>query len=147
MKMEISRNNLSGLILELERQFAQGVESIEVDVKDYTRSRTLPQNAAIHLWCTMMAEQLNDAGFSFTRFVASRYKKGYQVDWSPERFKTEVWHKLQEAKFPETTDKHGNISTSKLNTEQVSKVYEECNRAMGTLAGVSSPFPDKHGRY
>lgn len=122
---------------------AADIDCIEIKVK---RTRTIPQNSAIHLWCTMMSEQLNNAGYSFTRWLASRYKKGYQAEWSPDKFKTEVWHKLQAVLYPETVDKNGNISTTKLTTEQVSKVYEECNRTMGTVAGVSSPFPDRHGR-
>ena len=147
MKMEISRNNLSDLILELERQFAQGVESIEIDVKDHTRSRTLPQNAAIHLYCTWMANALNDSGQDYRYFVENVMKQGFPIPWDAETFKREFWHKIQKPIAPNAVLKDGiTPSTSKLTSEQVSIVYDHVNSKSGELFGITKQFPDKWGR-
>ena len=117
--------------------------SIEIKLN---KQRTPSQNKAIHLYCEWMASGLNDAGYTFTEFVEYIIKHGYSVDWTPEMFKTNVWHRIQSPIFPEAVNEKGEPSTAKLKSEQVTKVYEEANRFIGNLAGVSLPFPDKWGR-
>lgn len=146
MKLSIDRNNLSELIVELERQFSQGVQSIEVDVKDATKSRTLLQNAAIHLYCTWMADALNESGQDYRYFVENVMKKGFPIPWDAERFKTEFWHVLQKPIAPEAVLKDGTPSTAKLTSEQVSNVHDTVNSTAANLFGISKPFPDKWGR-
>jgi hypothetical protein len=116
------------------------ISSIEIKTK---KQRTLTQNAAMHKWFSLMTEALNDAGYSFTHFAARRNKKGYKVSWTDEQFKREVWWPIQLALYPDAVNSKGEPSTTKLNTDQVSKVYEECNRAMANISGVSMPFPDR----
>jgi hypothetical protein len=145
MKMSIDRNNLSELILELERQFTQGVQSIEIDVKDHTRSRTLPQNAAIHKYCELMAAALNDSGQDYRYFVENVMKKGFSIPWDTETFKKEFWHVLQKPVAPEAVLKDGTPSTAKLTTEQVSTVHDIVNSKAAEIFGISLPFPDRRG--
>jgi len=99
--------------------------------------RTLPQNSAIHLYCEMMAEALNHAGFEYTEFVELISKKGASVPWSQEKFK-DMWKIVQMAMI-------GHDKTSKLDKDQVSKVYEVVNGKFAEIAGVSMNFPDKRG--
>jgi hypothetical protein len=116
--------------------------SIEIKLN---KQRTIPQNSAIHLYCEWMASGLNDAGYTFTEFVEYIMKHGYSVDWTGDMFKTNVWHRIQRPIYPEAVNSKGDPSTAKLKSEQVTKVYEEANRFIGNIAGVTLPFPDRRG--
>lgn len=115
----------------------------EVTIKKVKKGRTLPQNRAIHLYCTMMADDLNAAGYDFNQYVDYLNTKGMQVSWTPEIFKREVWHRIQAALYKETVI-DGEVSTKNLTTEMVTVVYEHVNNMMASK-GVSHPFPDKFG--
>ena len=118
------------------------LSSIEIKL---IKQRTLPQNNAIHLWCTQMAEALNDSGSDYRHFVEHVMKQGYQVPWSDNLYKRSVWHPIQSAMFPEAVNAKGEVSTAALKPDQVTKVYEVANRKTGDFAGVTIQFPDRRG--
>jgi hypothetical protein len=108
---------------------------VKVTIKPVRSKRTLSQNNAIHKWCEMMAECLNDGGFTYAHFIELINNKGVEVPWDMEKVKLS-WQIMQEAMI-------GHNHTSNLETHEVSKIYEVVNRRFAELAGVSLPFPDR----
>lgn len=95
--------------------------------------RTDLQNKAIHRYCELLAEALNEAGFSFNDQKVIQV----EVQFTMENTKESIWRNVQTALYP---DKH---STTELDTREVSEVYENINRFIGERAGVHVPFPSK----
>jgi len=89
--------------------------------------RTLNQNNALHLYCKMLSDELNEAGISQKVFL-----NGLEVDNSPESVKA-VFRALGMAKY-------GKDSTAKLTKKEMSDLYEEFNRHTSKI-GISIPFP------
>ena len=98
--------------------------------------RTGLQNRSLHKFFTMLSEKLNDAGLDMVA-VMSKLSKRCEIPWSPEAVKERLWRKVQESTY-------GTTSTTKLETAQVSVVYEALNRVTSEKLGVSVPFPDKY---
>jgi len=92
--------------------------------------RTLPQNAAMHLWFTQLAEALNAAGWDMKKVIR------FDILWTEFNVKENLWRPVQEAEF-------GKRSTTELATDEVSKIYEIINREIGIRTGVSVPFPSE----
>jgi len=134
-----------------------------VDMKD-TSSRSLQQNAALHKLFTLTADALNDGGYTVNvvlgrkrsetltkifswgyeradaRILKTMYDRIVQADstdlpWTMEKVKTLLWKELQ---FHVT----GKTSTTKLNKQEVDKVYELYNIVLARY-GVHIPFPSK----
>lgn len=97
--------------------------------------RTLSQNNAIHLYCEMLAEALNDGGWDMLKVL----KPGAEIPWSMEKVKENLWKAVQKEMFDFE-------STTKLNTAQVSEVYDVMNRhVIAATNGVSVMFPSREG--
>ena len=106
------------------------------------KNRSSSQNNAIHLYCRMVAKELNDNGFS--AYIDSPIlKQPMETDWSMEMVK-DLWRTVQAKVFPvESTDTKG--STKNLDKKQVSQVYDVINRALieKTDGRVCVPFPSQ----
>ena len=102
------------------------------------KKRTTTQNAAMHKYFELMAQALNDAGYSYSDFVELVEEKGNQVAWTESNFKETGWRLVQRAMFNKE-------STSDLETHEVTKVYEVINARFADLAGVSMNFPNWRG--
>lgn len=98
-------------------------------------TRTLPQNAALHLYFGLMANALNDAGYEFALFLSTIKAAGWNVPWDAEKVK-DAFRLIAKSQT-------GKESTSKLSTVEMQQSYEIFNRSMAELAGVSMPWPDK----
>ena len=85
----------------------------------------------VNLFSDELATILNDTGIKFNALLGS----GARCPWTEAKVKALIWHKVQKLQFDID-------STTKLNTEQVSIVYEIINRYTGTM-GVSVVFPSK----
>jgi len=94
--------------------------------------RTLKQNDAIHKYFDLLAEALSDAGFD----VRKTLRHDIDIPWDGELIKKLIWKTVQET----MTDKK---STSKLDTKEVSEIYEVINRHTASKFGVSVPFPSR----
>ena len=97
--------------------------------------RTLTQNSACHLYFSMLSDELNKAGFDIKRTL----RKDFEIPWSPELVKSLIWKQVQEA----MTEKK---STTKLDTHEISEIYETINRHIAQTTGVSVPFPDHYSQ-
>jgi hypothetical protein len=100
------------------------------------RRRTDRQNNAIHLYCRMVAGQLNEQGFP--AFINSPlFKEPIEVEWSMETVK-QLWHLVQANIYPDKK-----VSTGELERSEVSEIYDILNRALieKTNGRVNVPFP------
>ena len=92
--------------------------------------RTLAQNKAMHLWFTMLADEFSDAGLDMKKVL----KPEIDIKWTPEAVKEYIWKPVQEAMLIKK-------STTELNTDEITKVYEVINRHTAEKHGISVPFP------
>jgi len=80
----------------------------------------------------MLAESLNNAGLD----VKKTMRHDVEIPWTESLIKELIWRKVQEAMFDIK-------STAKLDTAQVSEVYETINRHISSTFGVNVIFPNK----
>lgn len=109
--------------------------TIVADVKGERSKRTTLQNRALHKFCSMLSEALNAAGWDMKRTLT----KQAEIPWSAETVKDFLWRPIQVAML----DKE---STTKLETAEVSQVYETLNRHTSSKLGVSVEFPNRFYR-
>lgn len=96
------------------------------------RQRTLTQNNAMHEYCDMVAEALNDGGHDFRKTI----KEEIDVPWSGDLVKDYIWRSIQIAIT-------GHDSTTKPETHQYGEIYEVINRHLSSKLGVFVPWPCK----
>ena len=102
------------------------------------KKRTLPQNAALHLYCTVMAKDMTDAGFT-QRKLTGAFKEGFELPVTMHMVK-EIFREVGRAMF----DKD---STSKLSTGEVQKVYQVIDQRFGEITGVRAEWPTSENMY
>ncbi|MEE9223087.1 MAG: hypothetical protein V3V40_06480 [Nitrosomonadaceae bacterium] len=96
------------------------------------KQRTKRQNAALHVYFTLLAEALNDAGYDLRRFFELRPK--IDIPWDDRLVKKELWKPLQEVVLEKE-------STAEADTCEYTKVYEVLNRFTASKFGVHVPWP------
>lgn len=107
-------------------QFKSGAV-YEVDIKNID-TRTLVQNRALHKYFSLLAQTLNNAGLSVSKTIK------IDVEWTQHTTKELLWKPIQKATLNKT-------STTKLNRDEISQVYDTLNRALSLKFGVSVAFP------
>ena len=115
---------------QLEIQFQQK-KYVKVKLT-YGQQRTLTQNAALHKYCQMLADQLNDAGLDQLKVL----KPGAEIPWTQSAVKENLWRPVQDSML-------GKESTTKADRQEYSKVYDVLNRHMINKFGVTVPWPSK----
>lgn len=95
--------------------------------------RTIQQNRALHKYLSLLADELNNAGYDMKRFLE---KSEYKIDvpWTKESCKEYLAKPVIEAMFQ--TD-----STAELTTVQMQEAYDVINRHVGEVTGVYVPWP------
>jgi len=96
------------------------------------KQRTLTQNKALHVFCSLLADALNDGGYDFRTFV----KEGYAVPFTPDMVKDYIWRPIQKAVT-------GKESTTKPETHEYAKIYDSVNLKMVEY-GLYVPWPVKN---
>ena len=104
------------------------------DISVAKSRRTIQQNAALHLYFTLIANELNALGLDMRTFI----RKEVELSWTPYSVKEYLWRPLQ---------KHltGKKSTAQLDkTEEINLIYDNLNRILidRTKGEVSIPFPN-----
>lgn len=94
-------------------------------------TRTSQQNRALHLYFTLLADALNDAGFDMRETI----RQDVDIPWTPETVKEYLWRKIQIAYLKKQ-------STKRLKKKEIDKVYDVLNRVIGERTGVFVPFPN-----
>jgi hypothetical protein len=98
------------------------------------KQRTLTQNRALHLYCKMLSQALNDAGYDFRLFI----KEGVEVPFTPELVKEYLWKPVQKAVLDID-------STTEANKEDYGKVYDALNMHLINTRQIFVEWPDKYG--
>ena len=93
----------------------------------YTRK----QHNAIFVYCEDVAKKFNASGQDMRKVL----KPEVEIPWTKESVYKFMWKKVQEAMFDSD-------SITKLETDQVSAIYETLNRHTAKR-GVSAKFPSK----
>jgi len=92
--------------------------------------RTGLQKRAHHLYCSLLAEALNDSGQDMRKTL----KPESEIPWTMENIKNLMFKPVALAMF-------GTESTTELSTKQISEVYETLNRHTASKLGVSVIWP------
>ena len=89
---------------------------------------TRQQQKAMHLYYTLLARELNLAGMDMKKVIK------VDIPWDAYTTKNFLWRPVQRAML-------GKISTTKLSTKDIDKIYDTVNKAVSERAGISVPFP------
>lgn len=112
---------------------------VKIEV-DENRQRTLLQNAALHKYCELMSQALNDSGMERVKSLQIlRQTPEIEIAWTPAAVKEDLWRPVQLALYPNKE------STRDLDKPEVSVVYETLNRHTSEKLGVGINFPDRWG--
>lgn len=93
-------------------------------------NRTSQQNRALHKYCAMLSEALNDAGLD----ARTTLKPEVEIPWTPDMVKELMFKPIMKAMLHKE-------STTELDTKEVNEVYEVLNRHTAQKLGVSVEFP------
>lgn len=96
------------------------------------KTRTHKQNNALHVYCRMLSEALNDAGYDMKKTL----KQEVEIPWTTELVKQYLWKPVQEAVT-------GTDSTSTAGTEDYDKVHQVLSKHLSEKFNVYIPFPAK----
>lgn len=99
------------------------------------KQRTLSQNAALQVFCDLLAKALNDAGLDM-RLVLSHHA---EIPWTAHEVKERIWRPVQESVL-------GVKSTRDAEKDGYSKVYEVLNRHFGEKHGLHIEWPTQQTR-
>lgn len=107
-----------------------------VSIKCLEKRRSSKQNRALHLYFTLLATALNDAGFDMKKTI----KGEIDINWNPYNVKEYLWRPLQKALT-------GKKSSKDIKTGDIDKIYDVLNRTIGERTGVHVPFPSEDFGY
>jgi len=94
--------------------------------------RTKHQNRALHLYFTLLAEALNNAGLDQRKVL----KPSVAIPWDAKSVKDQLWRQIQQAQVHKR-------STTELDTKETTLIYETLNRHLGEKFGVSILWPSE----
>jgi hypothetical protein len=94
------------------------------------QKRTDRQNRALHLYFQFVADTLNEAGLDMRKTL----KPEVSIDWTPHTVKEYLWRPVQKVQL-------GKTSTTELNSDEITKVWETINCFLGENHGVHTQFP------
>lgn len=103
---------------------------LEVSIRPLRKQRTIKQNAALHVFCELLAQELNAAGYDMKRTL----KEGVEIPWNADRAKEFLWRPVQAAVL-------GIESTTEADTSQYTEVYQPLMRHMNQKFGVNVEWP------
>lgn len=130
----LTSSNLDDVITLLINAAGEGPH--EIIIKPCTKARSTPQNASLHLYGSIMATKLNDAGET-QRSVFEKQKEGFEIPVSPACIK-DIFRKVG-------LDMFGKKSTADLTTTEIQDVYMSVDRGFDLLYGVRAEWPSWRG--
>lgn len=93
--------------------------------------RTDQQNKALHLWFSLLATALNDAGYDMKKTI----RQEIDIPWTAYSVKEYLWRPIQKEYLHKQ-------STTQLNTKNIDAIYDIVNRVIGERTGVYVEFPN-----
>lgn len=101
------------------------------------QNRTGQQNRALHLYFTLLAKELNEAGLS----VQLVLKERMELDFTPDMVKELIWRPVQQAVLKKR-------STKALEKQKdIDTVYDHVNRFVSEKFGMHVQFPSHEINY
>lgn len=101
---------------------------------DTRPTRTIPQNNSLHLYLTLVADELDKRGFTMQDVVKAIRRA--EIRPTMDAMKAVVWKPLQLIIT-------GKESTTQIKTGDVDRVYETMNKWLGdNFDGIHVPFPN-----
>ena len=97
------------------------------------KRRTSLQNRALHKWCELLAEALNDAGYDCLEFYKLTEGK-LDISWNKELVKDRLWRPYQKAMA-------GCESTADAEKMDYPEIYREVSQRVAELTGVFVEWP------
>lgn len=98
-----------------------------------TKKRTNQQSKALHLYLTMVAEEMDRQGFTMQDVVKCITK--VEIRPTMHNVKEMIWREIQKAQL-------GKNSTTELSKqEDIDKVYDAMNKWLGHYFSIHIPFP------
>lgn len=131
---------------DVKKKLLQFLEAGQVDqaiaflnaIKVQAGTRTAKQNSSIHLWLTLVAEELDRHGFTIQNVVAAIRRA--EIRPTMENLKEVMWRPYQIAALKKE-------STTELNKLEVDKVYEGLNKFLAeNFDGLHIPFPSDESK-
>ena len=119
----------------LERNFTDEDYPVALWADSYHKPRSTRQNSALHVYCRLLANALNDAGYDMKKVM----KPEADIPWTQNSVKEYLWRPIQEALGKEH-------STTKQSTKDIPMIYETLNRHLAEKLGVSVPWPEQENR-
>jgi len=101
----------------------------EIDIKNMD-TRSLAQNRSLHLYFTMLSNAFNEQGQTVPKVLKLETK------WTPTTVKELLWKPIQQSLVNKK-------ETSKLNKDELNKVYEVLSMALSQKMGIYIEFPNK----
>lgn len=123
----------TGSQLEAKKQIKKAFKNV-VSIKCLEKRRTSQQNKSLHLYFTMLAVALNDAGFDMKK----TFKQDIDIPWNSYNVKEFLWRNLQKSIT-------GKKSTAQLSRQDIDRVYEVLNKTIGERTGVFVEWPSIEG--
>lgn len=106
--------------------------SLEFRLTKIGNQRTYLQNASIHKYLTLLADEFNMSGITIQQALAQAVER----EWTMGCAKENIWRPIQKAIFKVE-------SSTELERDEVTRVYDTINRHTGEKFGLYVPFPCK----
>lgn len=94
------------------------------------QQRTTLQNRALHLYFTLIAGALNDAGLDMRKVL----KPGVDIPWSGKTVKEHLWKPVLKAQLHKD-------STTEMTTKEIDLIFDTINRYLGEKFGIHEDWP------
>lgn len=99
-----------------------------------TKPRTEQQNKSLHVYFTLLSEELNSSGYDMRKTL----KESIDIPWSPTSIKEFLFRPIMKAQT-------GKESTRDLTTKEIDQIYDVLNRHLGEKFSIFVPFPSMEG--
>lgn len=100
---------------------------------NFDKQRSEKQNSALHVYCKLLANAMNDAGYPL---IIKINGKETEVDWCLHSVKNYIWRPVQKAINGKHSSKDGS-------TKDYPEIYENINRHTASKLGINVPWPTR----
>lgn len=128
-----SQSDLQGFV-NLLNESIKTFGPVTLSLEPAERQRTLTQNRCLHLYCELLADALNDAGYDMLKVL----KPGAEIPWTKNSVKEHLWKPIQQAMTAKA-------STTEPTTVEYQDVYRALDRHLSEKLGISVPWPTRFG--
>jgi hypothetical protein len=107
----------------------------EAEIRDI-KTRTPKQHSSLFLYCTFVAEALNDSGQYMNVYFDPEVWVGMDILWTKDLVKRYIWNEIQLAIS-------GKESSTRLKTTEVQEIYLNISQDLSLNRGVNVPWPNR----